>query len=191
MDIQERTSFVTLLKSPWFISVVVAGLVFASLAFIMNQLLVVDVPPSEVSENEDDETGIDDEESEERDEEDEVEEAEGDAPPHDDHIEVHDQEAGSSVYVSALSLSDPRWVVIHEDQAGEPGNILGARLFSVDQEDGEVSLLRSTESGNTYHAILYMVADRDRDQGRRFDTDRDLPLIEEDGYQVITTFTAE
>lgn len=103
-----------------------------------------------------------------------------------DVLMVNDQEAGDSVIISNMTLTENRWVVIHEDIEGEPGNILGARLFFKNDTEGEVELLRETEADNMYYAILYMVAERERDQDRRFDIVRDLPLVKEDDGDMIT-----
>ena len=100
---------------------------------------------------------------------------------HEDVIEVLDQERGDSVFVSSMNLTDNRWIVIHEDREGELGNILGARLFTEDATEGEVGLLRNTEEGKDYHAVLYMVAEREEEVGRQFDTKRDVPLIKDGG----------
>ncbi len=105
-----------------------------------------------------------------------------------DSLKVLDQEAGDSVLISEMSLTDNRWVVIHEDMNGEPGNILGARLFTKENTTGEVQLLRGTGEGKLYHAILYIVAERERNQDRLFDTDRDLPLVKEGGDIRIASF---
>ena len=119
--------------------------------------------------------------------EEETEETDGETGSvHEDTLKVIDQEAGGSVLVSEMSLTESRWVVIHEDLDGEPGNILGARLFFEGDTEGEVSLLRNTSEGGKYYAILYMVAEREKDQDRRFDIVRDLPLVKEDNGDMVT-----
>ncbi len=106
----------------------------------------------------------------------------------DDSLTIEDQDAGNSVLVSNLSLSEKRWVVIHEETNGKPGNILGARLFFENDTDGEVDLLRETKENSKYYAILYKVAERDKEQDRIFDTDRDLPLVKENGEMKTVVF---
>lgn len=110
---------------------------------------------------------------------------------YEDSITVDDQDAGDSVFITSMSLSESRWVVIHEDSNGELGNILGARLFPKEAEQGEVSLLRGTEKGESYYAVLYLLAEREEDVGRRFDTDRDLPLVKEGGEIKMVLFSVE
>ncbi len=105
-----------------------------------------------------------------------------------DKLLIRDQEAGDVVLVSELKLADSRWVVIHEDADGEPGNILGARLFSADETTGEVELLRGTEEGELYHAILYKVAERETGQDRLFDSNIDLPLANEEKDAEVFSF---
>ena len=96
-----------------------------------------------------------------------------------DMISVSDQDAGDKVIVSEMSLSESRWVVIHEYLDGDLGNILGARLFFEGDIEGEVELLRGTEAGGKYFAVLYMLAERESDRNRQFDRVRDLPLVKE------------
>ncbi len=103
-------------------------------------------------------------------------------------LKVLDQEAGERVFVYEVSITEPRWVVIHENLNGEIGNILGARFFSEKESEGWVRLLRNTEPENTYYAALYQVDERMKDRGRVFDMERDLPLIDEEGNRVIVQF---
>ena len=84
---------------------------------------------------------------------------------------VVSQEAGSLVVVTEVQAEAPTWVAIHEDVDGKPSNILGAQLFDAGVHSGIVALLRNTEPGRTYHAILY------KDNGDRvFDYVIDLPV---------------
>ncbi|MGM0629297.1 MAG: DUF7282 domain-containing protein [Patescibacteria group bacterium] len=108
-----------------------------------------------------------------------------------DSIEVADQEAGDAVFVSDMDLTESRWIVVHEDRDGELGNILGARLFPATANDGSVNLLRETEEGKSYYAVLYKVAEREKDKGRRFDASRDVPLIKEGGEMKKVLFSVE
>jgi hypothetical protein len=100
---------------------------------------------------------------------------------------VANQTAGGTVVVSSVSLMKDGWVVIHEDRDGEPGNILGAQRFTagLHTEGGEVDLLRWTETGLIYYAMLH----RD-DANRAFDHTHDLPILNEQGDVVLVKFTA-
>lgn len=64
------------------------------------------------------------------------------------------QNAGTSVTISEVSVSEPTWVVVYEDTKGVPGNALGAELFFPASQggatSGSVPLLRATTSGQTY-----------------------------------------
>lgn len=62
------------------------------------------------------------------------------------------QTAGLEVSVSNISVQAPTWVVIYENYNGQPGNVLGAALFTSDRTSGTVSLLRGTLPGQTYFA---------------------------------------
>lgn len=103
-------------------------------------------------------------------------------------LNISDQESGNSVYISEILLDESRWVVIHEDLEGELGNILGATLFNPEKNEGEVELLRETEKGKTYQAVLYSLGEREKDKDRVFDTERDLPLINENEEVVSVSF---
>jgi len=70
-------------------------------------------------------------------------------------VQVKDQQAGPSVFVTRVALEAPGWVAIHEDHGGLPGNVLGAHRFDVGVYQGTVTLLRNTETGNKYHAMLW------------------------------------
>ncbi len=84
---------------------------------------------------------------------------------------IPDQEAGGSVSIQYVLFTEPGWVVIHELLPdGSLGNALGAQRFDVGGYTGTVSLLRVTEVGVNYSAVLY------RDNGdKRFDLDLDVP----------------
>jgi len=96
-------------------------------------------------------------------------------------LTVGPQAPGSVVNIDSVEISTDRWLVVHDNLDGQPGNILGARIFSSDQASGHINLLRATESGQSYLVLIYAVAERDEDQSRRFDSSRDLPLIDNSG----------
>lgn len=86
-------------------------------------------------------------------------------------ISIISQAAGNLVVITEVQDEQPTWVAIHEDVDGKPANILGAQLFDAGAYSGTVSLLRNTEPGHKYYAILY------KDNGdRMFDYTTDLPL---------------
>ncbi len=100
-------------------------------------------------------------------------------------IVVPNQEAGGSVVIQSVSFNQPGWVVVHEILPdGSLGNALGAQRFDAGDYAGVVSLLRVTESGNIYSAVLY------GDNGdRRFDLEFDLPELNESQELIKATFS--
>ena len=101
-------------------------------------------------------------------------------------IAVNDQKPGLQVGVSMVVLSQDGWVVIHESEDGKPGRILGAKRFSVGTGlPGTVELLRPTEEGKVYFAMLH--AD---DGDRQFDHAKDLPVKDPQGNAILMRFVA-
>lgn len=100
-------------------------------------------------------------------------------------IVVPNQESGGLVTIQFVSFKQPGWVVIHELlSGGNLGSALGAQRFDEGEYSGGVSLLRVTESGSTYAAVLYL------DNGdRRFDIGIDLPELGGSHEMIQTTFT--
>jgi hypothetical protein len=99
------------------------------------------------------------------------------------NVIVSDQNAGLLVLLDKVSLEGSGWVAIHEDNNGVLGNILGAQLFDAGiATNGTVSLLRTTEPGKTYYAVVYT-----DDGDRMFDRTKDVRLSK-DGKEVLTTF---
>src|SRR3990167_6515166 len=66
---------------------------------------------------------------------------------------------------------------------GVPGNILGAQLFDSVSNSGIVELLRGTEEGKIYYAII-----RQDDGDRAFDLTKDILMTDTDGIFVSTEF---
>src|SRR3989338_8609916 len=62
------------------------------------------------------------------------------------------QIAGNSVAVAKAAVSAPTWIVVYENNAGQPGNALGAALFFPENQGGTVELLRGTSAGKSYLA---------------------------------------
>jgi hypothetical protein len=99
-------------------------------------------------------------------------------------IIVNDQEAGARVSVAKVVLEKGGWAVVHEDDGtGRPGKILGAQLFDAGTWSGEVTLLRGTEAGRVYYAMLH------HDNGdRAFDPKIDTPILGSNNQPIMTTF---
>jgi len=95
---------------------------------------------------------------------------------------INDQNAGLEVELTEVVLDKSGWVAIHEDAGGALGNILGAQLFDAGEGKGTVSLLRATDPGKTYYAVVYT------DNGdRQFDRVSDLKAVIE-GKEIMTVF---
>lgn len=100
-------------------------------------------------------------------------------------IEVDDQKVGSTVSVKSVKFENPGWVAIHDDADGKPGNILGAAWFPKGENSGIVELLRDTEQGKTYFAVLH-----NDDGDREFNHKIDLPLTDASGTIIMVKFMA-
>ncbi len=87
---------------------------------------------------------------------------------------VEDQFPGEVVYVSSAVLPRGGFVVIHKNDNGQPGYIIGAEYFSsaTTTTAGVVSLSEATQEGETYWAVLHGDVAGDRN----FSAAIDLPL---------------
>ncbi len=102
-----------------------------------------------------------------------------------DAIVVQNQAAGSQVVVTRAVFDESGWVVVHEGNGEQIGNALGALRFDEGEHSGVVELLRATEEGEVYWAVLY------RDNGdKEFSLETDFPFIREGNQPVLTTFRA-
>ncbi len=94
------------------------------------------------------------------------------------------QAAGLSVAIDKAIVSEPTWVVVYEDNAGSPGNALGAALFFPDHQQGTVQLLRSTVAGKSYLVVKQV------DNGDHRFSLKDDPILTEGGQTQWVTFSA-
>ncbi len=101
----------------------------------------------------------------------------------DNTLVVKDQPAGKMVVVDSINLNQSAWIAIHEDKNGKLGVIYGARLFNSESKGGEVILLRATQPGMKYYAMLH-----NENGDRVFDFKQDLPLNDETGDPIMTSF---
>ena len=102
-------------------------------------------------------------------------------------LTVLNQAPGKSVFVDEIFTDGPLWVVIIENNNGEPGNILGAGLFDAGETAGVVELLRGTVEGGAYYAGLYN-EDSNLPTNRVFDLEKDLPLSDRNGDIIYAEF---
>ena len=102
-------------------------------------------------------------------------------------IDINDQPAGMIVTAALTVLNEQGWVAIHEDANGEPGWILGATLvFAGERNNVAVELLRATEKGKTYYAMLH-----DDDGDKAFDMKKDFPIKDSTGSVIMMKFVAQ
>ena len=93
------------------------------------------------------------------------------------------QAAGNSVSVATAAISSPTWIVVYENNNGNPGNALGAALFFPGNQGGTVELLRGTTAGKSYLVTLQT------DNGdRKFSLKDDQFLLSADGAPQWVTF---
>lgn len=99
-------------------------------------------------------------------------------------IAVNDQAAGGKVDIQMVTLAKDGWVVVHGDMDGKPGGILGARRFNAgENQTGVVELLKPTEEGKVYYAMLHS-----DDGDRAFDYKKDLPVADPQGNAIMMRF---
>lgn len=103
-------------------------------------------------------------------------------------IRGENQLAGRSASVSAVALDREGWVVIHEDNEGAPGAILGAAwLPAGSHENVEINLLRGTEAGRRYYAMLHHEIN-DGSENHLFNLEKDLPMQDARGNLIMISF---
>jgi hypothetical protein len=104
----------------------------------------------------------------------------------DNGLIVAEQQPGKMVTISDMALKQPTWVAIRDDINGTPGpKILGATLFDANATTGTVELLRATEAGKSYFAILHV----DDGNTKAFDSKIDKVLKDPSGSDVMVHFT--
>ncbi len=96
-------------------------------------------------------------------------------------IRVGDQPAGSYVMVSSVKLDTMGWVAVRDAD----GRTLGAARFEAGMHEAvQVPLLRNTESGQKYQALIY-----EDDGDKKFDLHQDTLVMNADGSVAGTTFS--
>ncbi|MDO8548221.1 MAG: hypothetical protein Q7R71_00945 [bacterium] len=98
------------------------------------------------------------------------------------------QEAGTTVAVSHVSVEEPTWVIIYDDEGGFPGKALGAQLFFPPSDGGEtsgtVSLIRNTLPGHRY-----LAGERVDDGDHTFSSQNDTLVTTANGNALTIQFT--
>jgi hypothetical protein len=100
-------------------------------------------------------------------------------------IVVSDQFPGNIVYISSVQLAQPGFVVIHKDNAGTPGAVIGYQYFDKGINPGKITLTSPTVDGGIYYAMLHS------DNGdKKFDSVKDIPLKDASGNIIMKLFRA-
>jgi hypothetical protein len=98
-------------------------------------------------------------------------------------VVINDQFPGNIVYLSSVQLAKPGFVVIHKDNKGVPGDIIGYQYFEKGINPGKITLTTPTAEGQTYYAMLHS------DNGdKKFDAKLDLPLKDAAGNAIMKMF---
>lgn len=98
-------------------------------------------------------------------------------------IMVADQAPGNIVYVSTVQLAAPGFVVIHKDNNGTPGDVIGSKYFEKGIYPGQITLTSSTLDGGMYYAVLHS-----DDGDKKFDVKKDLPIKDAAGSIIMDLF---
>ena len=94
--------------------------------------------------------------------------------------------AGFAVNISSMSVSQPTWVVVYQDNNGKAGNALGAGLFFAGQTSGTLQLLRATTAGHSY-----LVGQAIDNGDKTFSLSDDKQVTDANGTSLYTEFTAK
>lgn len=98
-------------------------------------------------------------------------------------VVVTDQFPGNIVYLSSVQLTKPGFVVIHKDNAGIPGDVVGYQYFDKGINPGKITLTTATMDGGIYYAVLHS-----DDGDKVFSAAKDLPLKDANGSTIMKLF---
>jgi len=99
-------------------------------------------------------------------------------------ISKQDVASFTTVTVAEVASPGPGWVVVHEDDDGAPGKVIGKILVGSGHSEGvAVPLERDIESGEVLFAMLHY----DRGSIGEFD-DADIPVVDAQGDPVMSQF---
>ncbi len=98
-------------------------------------------------------------------------------------IMVADQAPGNIVYISSVQLAAPGFVVIHKDNNGTPGDVIGSKFFEKGIFPGQITLSSPTLDGGIYYAMIHS-----DDGDKKFDIRKDLPLKDSAGSIIMKLF---
>jgi hypothetical protein len=100
-------------------------------------------------------------------------------------VVMSDQYPGNLVYLSSVQFEKGGWVVIHADNKGQPGAVIGKTYFDKGINPGRVTLTTATIEGGTYYAMLHS-----DDGDKKFDAVKDLPLKDSNNNIIMKIFRA-
>jgi hypothetical protein len=98
---------------------------------------------------------------------------------------MSDQFPGNIVYVATVELAQDGFVVIHKNNAGKPGAVIGSEYFKRGNQPGSIDLTEKTVDGASYIAELHI-----DDGDGVFDAAKDLPAKDANGAVVMKLFRA-
>jgi hypothetical protein len=100
-------------------------------------------------------------------------------------IVIGDQYPGNVVYVSSVQLANGGWIVIHKDNAGKPGDVIGSVYSKAGVGPAKITLTSSMVDSALYYAMLH-----NDDGDGKFDASKDLPMTDSNGSAIMKTFRA-
>ncbi len=101
-------------------------------------------------------------------------------------VTAPEQAGGSEVFIERATLTDDGYVVIHEDEDGTPGEVIGASDLLPKGEHVNLIIVLDKEvaEGDVLHAMLH------KDDGDGvFDPEKDLPITDAGGNPVAAQFS--
>ena len=108
------------------------------------------------------------------------------SPTSQDSISAINQKTGTSVLIQRAVLSTPGYIVVHEEQDGKPGPVIGnSGLFEGVRQNLSVTLLRSSIEGEVLFAMLHS----DDGDGIYEFPGGDNPTKDEEGSVILDKFT--
>lgn len=101
-------------------------------------------------------------------------------------IEVKDQKPGDEAMIDAVSIEKKGYIVVHEDNDGKVGKIVGHSDLLNAGETKSVTFKMKIHAGLSHWAMLHI----DNGDGV-FDEKQDLPLKDENGEFIMKSFMGE
>lgn len=100
-------------------------------------------------------------------------------------IVMADQYPGNVAYLSSVQLQNGGWIVIKNDNNGQPGDIIGETYSPAGINPVKVTLTSPMVDGGTYYAILYT-----GNNSATFSATAEQPLTDANGNVIMFVFHA-